>query len=94
MDLGGIVSPAAATARTCSTGVGRIRKGVGAVVERCDGCLGRGGVGDAALRLDVLLGHPERAAQDQRLEDRGVQPAVWLGPVRQRGVDRGRVLEA
>ena len=26
MDFGGIVSPASATARTCSTGVGRIRK--------------------------------------------------------------------
>ena len=43
--------------------------------------------------VDVLVGHPERALEDQRLEHGGVEAAVGLGVVRQRGVGDRLVLE-
>ena len=43
--------------------------------------------------VDVVVGHPERALEDQRLEHRGVEPPVRLGVVRQGGVGDRLVLE-
>ena len=40
--------------------------------------------------VDVLIGHPQRALEDQRFEHRGVEPPVRLGAVGQGCVgDRG-----
>ena len=81
-------SPAAATSRTRSTGVAaheERRVGLARVDLRAR-LLGRARVVEAVEVRDVVLGHAERALQDQRLEHRGVQPAVGLGLALERGV--------
>jgi hypothetical protein len=42
---------------------------------------------------DVVLGHAEDALEDEGLEDGGVEVAVGLGVVGQRGVGEGLVFE-
>jgi hypothetical protein len=42
---------------------------------------------------DVVLAHPQRALEDQRLEHRGVEPAVGVGLVGQRGGDGLRIAQ-
>ena len=65
---------------------------MGVAVERLERGLRRGRVGDPALCLDVLLAHPQRPAQDERLEDRRVELAVGVGAPRELCVeDRARI---
>ncbi len=54
---------------------------------------GRARVVEPAQVRDVVLAHPQRALQQQRLGDRGVEPAVGGRLARQRGVGDRRVLE-
>ena len=62
MDFGGIVSPAAATSRTCSTGVGRRKKAASysLAFELRDGVLGARRVAEPLLGGDVVGAQADR----------------------------------
>ena len=88
-------SPVAATSRTCSTGVARMKKPASAAPDstRSMRVVQALRVVEAAQMGDVVLGHVEGAVQDDRLEHGRVEPAVGLGHAGERVVGDRLVLQ-
>ena len=85
-----MVSPSAATACTCSTGVGRSRKAASysPAVDARERLVHVARVAQPALMRDVVLAHPERLLEHQLLEHGGVEPAIGVAVAGQRPLDR------
>ena len=82
-----MLSPAAATSWTCSTGVGAMKNAASYSPLRTSSSAWAKSraYAESVEVIDVLVGHPERALEDQRLEHRGVEPPVGLGVTREGG---------